>query len=972
MEPAIDPFQPLLRLLDRYRAEVNHLRPPAGEAALAEARQRLGLDLPESLTAFLVRWNGAVLLRGVLRIRGAAELSLARTGSPPVVLFADGPREEDHWAWVPTGRGTVFGRWTGSALVPRSSLFHRWLFGMLAVLEELPKTEEQRLDLLLSHDPQSPFLLLEKAVGLLASGDPDRARPLLLAATRGDPDLAPAWQRLGDSLVASDPAEARRAYVRALSATRFPAPYPGAPLVDTDLLASLGTLQVPGEPPWEPVLASFVEEGVSDVRSEEEGAFLDAAALELGRRLLAQEPREEARARLHALLKRSEAFQLPPLLPEVRLLLAGLDTELGRHDDAEHHLEPLHDAADVSVCARARLALGAVVVEREEPWAEEILDEALGLGLSPSDRARVHLLLAERHRYCGRPGPAAQSLAQAEPLSAGLPSFLARVCLVRGDLALDAGRIEEALAAWQAAEVHARESADRELRLRAAVRVGDAALARGDSLVARDAWSQAARGYRALCLPLREARVQMRLGRWGDREALASARATFQAADLAAGVADADAALGDPSASLGWILERATEHAHRRGNALRQRAPLTRADADLPERRLGTLQAVVGTADKSVVKVLASFLERAWEALHVATVRGADPRLPEYVAGVDLLAHHRAHEAAAVLLDHLGRRYIAGPPGNALKAALARSPNAALATGLLELVSNPGEPDVVARAVEVLGWRREPEAVAPLRTLLGGAAPELVRREAAVALGRIGADQAREDLLAALETPEVAEEAAVALLLLGDRRGLDHHAQALARGDTTRGGSPGEIVGRYGDPTYLLLLKAAAGREEALACGALLGLGFLGDLRAVEFLVDGTARPESRVVTIANTALEFLTGHAEGSPDAPDLHRNWKHWWEENREAFSPGLRYREGRVLDPGILVDRLAHDDPVVRRRAYDELVITTGVRLPFDVEGAWRVQVHHRTAWERWWREVRDAYPRGRWTFHGDVTG
>jgi hypothetical protein len=75
---------------------------------------------------------------------------------------------------------------------------------------------------------------------------------------------------------------------------------------------------------------------------------------------------------------------------------------------------------------------------------------------------------------------------------------------------------------------------------------------------------------------------------------------------------------------------------------------------------------------------------------------------------------------------------------------------------------------------------------------------------------------------------------------------------------------------------------------------------------------------------------------------------------------------------MDPGVLVGRLAHDDPAVRRRAYDELVITTGVRLPFDAEGAWRVQVHHRTAWERWWREVQDEYPCGRWTFHGELTG
>ena len=76
---------------------------------------------------------------------------------------------------------------------------------------------------------------------------------------------------------------------------------------------------------------------------------------------------------------------------------------------------------------------------------------------------------------------------------------------------------------------------------------------------------------------------------------------------------------------------------------------------------------------------------------------------------------------------------------------------------------------------------------------------------------------------------------------------------------------------------------------------------------------------------------------------------------------------------MDPGTLLDRLEHDDPLVRRSAYDELVISTGEHLPFDAEGPFRVQASHIQNWKRWWRSQEpEAYPAGRWWFHGEPIG
>ena len=73
---------------------------------------------------------------------------------------------------------------------------------------------------------------------------------------------------------------------------------------------------------------------------------------------------------------------------------------------------------------------------------------------------------------------------------------------------------------------------------------------------------------------------------------------------------------------------------------------------------------------------------------------------------------------------------------------------------------------------------------------------------------------------------------------------------------------------------------------------------------------------------------------------------------------------------MSPEILIERLGHDDLLVRRASYDELVIYTGVELPFDPEGPWRVQLLQHKEWKHWWEENKDSYPVGKWLFHGNI--
>ena len=72
-ELAVDPYQSLTRLIERYKTDVHRLAAGSSEAALRSTEQHLGHSLPYTLAGFLRRWNGAQLFRGALRIRSVSE-----------------------------------------------------------------------------------------------------------------------------------------------------------------------------------------------------------------------------------------------------------------------------------------------------------------------------------------------------------------------------------------------------------------------------------------------------------------------------------------------------------------------------------------------------------------------------------------------------------------------------------------------------------------------------------------------------------------------------------------------------------------------------------------------------------------------------------------------------------------------------------------------------------------------------------
>lgn len=970
-QPAVDPFHPLLRVIDRYRRDVHQLEPPPSAESVDGAVGFLGQPIPPTLLAFLNRWNGARLFRGALRIRSVAELAPASEGAPSVIVFADGPGDHDRWAFAPDGQGgAVFGRWGGEAFEPLHEHFDRWLMATVRVLDENIRDPGAQLEARLDADPECGFLLLSTADRALEAGDPDTAGGLLRRATAADPGLVAAWVRLGDAMLGQDRQSARFAYLKALRALRLPAPYPTVHAPEPELIHTLAHLFPPGDAGWERELEHLLAEGVRDVSSFAELALAEAGAVALARVRLDRDARGEAREALAGFLGRVPGFVVRGPCPEATLLLVEIETELGHHDEAEKRLRSFR-IAPPPLQARANLALGRIAVLRQEPWAEEILREALAGLTDPNHRAEALLLLGERHLLLERYAEAEDVFQQAGRLARQLSSdpLAARAALGLGDVLRLRGDGPSAETRYREARALAGEN--RELLGRVLLRRGDLHRMTGVLEAAAEDYARAAKIYRELELPLREAWARVRLARLGVTEAAVEATELFKASDLAAGVAAADAVTGDPARNLDWHLERATEHARERANAQRVRPPLTRADADRPERRLGAHRMAIAACSVAVAETLGAELESLAKTLDLASPRLTDPKLARYVAAADLLAGHRSYEASEAMLRQVMEIRPGGLAGRALIGALSRSSNAALVDGLLRAIESGGDPNGVAAAAEVLGWRREALAVPALCRMVERERRAAVRRAAVVALGRIGDAEAIPAVLSALDVPELAEEAAVSLLLLGEWQGVDHHAQALAAQQPNLTRSPGEIVGRYGGPSYLLLLLRTAELEGPAGLGALQGLGYLGDPRAVPRLIDATGARDQTRAYVASGALEILTGHPE-SVDESLLRNRWTEWWAQNASSFTPGVRYRLGRRMDAGLLIERLSHDDAMVRRATYDELVISTGVRLPFDPEGPYRVQVAHQAAWRRWWREHAEEYPAGRWWFGGGEIG
>lgn len=974
MSPKAEMFAPIERIVNKYKSDVNLLAPAASPTALSAAEDHLGRRLPDGLRDFLTRYNGATLLRGALRIRNASEFAAANEASPQITLFAEG-QDNKQWAWASDAEGHhVFGLWDGARLRPMHATFKGWLAGTIAVTETRVTREGDKDSLRFAADPSDIYQKMLEGERHLAKGQADRAEEFFRSATHHPEGVVCAWQRLGDALAASDRSAARKAWLTSFKNTRLPLPWPGAPCVESHVFRSLSDAFSNVED-YERVLRRFLTDQVRDVTSETEAQLVFDAARTLAASLLKRGHRGDAREVLSNLLGRTRSFSWRSTPWRASVELAQLELELGNHDEAEALLRRLRREGPHELQGKGLLLLAQIAITRQEPWAEEILADARRAGVQKEQQVILATLRVERALRLERIEEARKWLqvAKMEVQKLGKPLFEARVNLAEGDLARSSTEYEEALKHYRHGLSLLEMTDHPETRFRLHLRIGDILQAQRQIPAARKEFKIAVDGFGHNELPVREGWALVRLARLSEKPEplLQAAKHRFERSDLAAGIAAVDTVAGMPGHSLDWHLNRATAQARARYDAQRSKPPWERRDAERPERRLGAHRLAIAACAESIVTALAQELDSCARAMGTGRTRPTDPPVMRYIAAVDLVAGHKSYSAAKLLLDHLVNQSVKGPARRALQGAVARSPNAALVDGLLRCIENPSNypAPVVAEAAEALGLRREIHATAALLNLAAPTGHPMSRKAAITALGRIG-DRANVDLIAdALSAPALEEAAALSLLMLGDRRGIDFHARALTEHRTGLSGSPGEIVGRYGGPSHLLLLRNAANGADDGALGAILGLGLLGDSRAIPVLLKALEHRDRKVSDVANGALQIITGHEE-EMDQPGWKSRWNLWWEKHEQTLRPGVRYRNGVVYDMGLLLKNMEHTDPWVRRTSYDELVITTGHALPFDSEGPWRTQQGHLRAWQHWWREAKEWLHAGHWYLDGQT--
>jgi hypothetical protein len=281
--------------------------------------------------------------------------------------------------------------------------------------------------------------------------------------------------------------------------------------------------------------------------------------------------------------------------------------------------------------------LGDVMKESVEAARTVVRSRACFLGISDDVFEKKDLHIHVPDGGTPKDGPSAGAAMTTSIVSAltGIPvradvAMTGEITL-RGEVTAIGGLKEKLLAALRgdtpaACQHYLACDADPESAFRAQVRLGDL---RDDPADAITHYVAAVEGYRALHLPIREAWARLRLVRCGDASQAEDALITFKHAGIASGVAAADLLMQRPGFSLPWHLNAAAEHARGRHDAQRMRAPLTRADADRPERRLLAHRQAIAASDAATANVLIDEM-RAEPA----------PLRPESVS----YTHLRAHE----------------------------------------------------------------------------------------------------------------------------------------------------------------------------------------------------------------------------------------------------------------------------------------------------------------------------------------
>lgn len=945
--------------LEKYRLGVHQFASAPTNVALENIGHHLETNIPKSLHRFYSQWNGAILFRGELIIRSASELAPVSQELLHLIVFADEPNKERIWAFAPEGAGFVFGVWTGEQFIPCHGQFEEWLYATLSVFDGQLENLSDDLDFRGQLLPNNPYLQTRKIDAFLQQGQLKEA--CALAADIGEQTN---WGHMlllhGSLLYSLGLPGPELAYAKGLSRLTLPCAHPSQ-LPSTEMLYPLQSIltQEHGASILE-VLEKCCFEQIHNLQTPKEVEIAEALIQILAQHYAQMGQRQKACDKIQTYLSVSEGFACQSECPSLMLTRAWILFDMGMHDEVEKNVRSFRYSTS-QYRSEADLLVGATAVLRQEPWGNEILHGLIDMTEDLEQKLQAWYWIGV-------------SQFKSQNYNEAIDIFL--FCLEHADLREMPNLFNRVIIALSESYLIQENSelVNETLSL-IDPRIDPAVQIELNMVIASlEQSSEVALGILQESLVLcreqefrfLEAQLLLALASRNMNGVSKQAHVLCKKIGFPLGVLQAESTLVETPTTVEWHIDSVQGYMRTRIRAQRSQRPLRRCDSELPERRIQMHRIAVAKGQKSVVDALAREMLIIEKELQDKEVLISNTRLHRYMAAADLLCFHPSLHAAESLLRMLIDERATGAVRQALIHAVSRSRNMALVEGLIKVLRNDEPGRHLLAVIEILGWRREAAAVSSLRQRLDPKYSLKSRKTVLRALGRIGNQSVTDDLCDLLDEPDLLEECALSLLLLGEWQGLDALAQYLHLHPEKAPYTFGELVGRHGGRNYLLLLSQVAAQHTEASIGAILGLGYIGDIRAVPILLEQCTHSDTRHMFMASQALEIITGHFE-NPNEILLRTRWEDWWESNKSQFKAGQTYRYGKVYSIRSLLEDLQHDNALVRQNSYDELVISTGCTLPFDVEGPWMVQLQQIADWLKW--SLSQDFPVGRKYFFGE---
>ncbi len=245
---------------------------------------------------------------------------------------------------------------------------------------------------------------------------------------------------------------------------------------------------------------------------------------------------------------------------------------------------------------------------------------------------------------------------------------------------------------------------------------------------------------------------------------------------------------------------------------------------------------------------------------------------------------------------------------------------------------------------------------------------------------------------------EVIGQAAIALMMMGEARTLSQcqsHFEdipvAFALGGDYRGSLQLIEIAKKGKATET----------------SLLALGLCGNLDAVSALLAYLKHPD--IAEVAAEALQIMSGanlfseehvadeveedelfeheiesfkkgelpkNIDGNPFGVEVRKLstdkdlWLQWFQEHKDQFVKGKRYRNGRLFSPLELLNNLLSNQSsfALREYAYEELVIRYGMDIQFAADDIVYKQQMQLNEIHQWVHKSHSLFPSGSWYFSG----